>query len=131
MGRTFTRRVTWGQALRIQVHDAGGLKPATERIRRVVGDWPGSRNTFAKLFTSTAPPKEGADALRAWLLLCAVGETPEEWGVSDAKLPTGFDTKEVCDLLKPSSGWSTADEDFAESWFQPAVNRTELLVTSP
>ncbi len=102
------RSYLWGRALKIEAIDAeGGLNRQVERIRSAVGATIGSRNTFAKLFTLTDPPdpnRDPIDALRARLLVEAIGLEPSEWGVADVPLPAAFDPERVLVLVGGRQG---------------------------
>jgi hypothetical protein len=101
----------WGRALKLEAIDApGGLKGQVDKIRDAVGDSIGTRNTFAKLFDLTAPPSDRGDALRARLLVEALGLDLVEWGVDRVPFPPAFDPDRVPvlvarDLRSHQSRW--------------------------
>lgn len=96
-----TREVTWGDALVVEMFKAhGGLKAAVDHIAKVMGKTIGSRNTFAKLLRVDDPSDlNGADLWRAWLLLTAIGRDPQDWGISDAIVPTYIDIPDLSSRL--------------------------------
>lgn len=100
---TTTRQVTWGEAIVVAgFRCPGGIKGAVERIRLAVGDHIGTRNTFAKL-THVDDPAELAerDVFRAWLLLAALGEEPNGWGLADDVVPPVADAAVLRTLVRP------------------------------
>jgi hypothetical protein len=100
------RSYLWGRALKIEAIDApGGLKRQVDRIRDAVGPTIGTRNTFANLFDRTDPPSQDRDpieALRARLLVDAIGLDPAEWGVETVELPGAIDPERVLSLVGAS-----------------------------
>ena len=102
-----TRTVTWGDALLVvAVKAPGGLNQTVERIRKAVGANAGTRNSFAKLYRVDNPAElTPVDLWRAWLLLTAVGESPDDWGIAGDFIPTIFLNKpdELRTLLSPLS----------------------------
>ena len=87
-----TRQVTWGEALWLELKkQTGGLAAVHKDVIAVAGAHMGVRNTFSKLcrYNSVSELDE-ADGLRAWLLLTALGENPEDWGISHDVLPEAF-----------------------------------------
>ena len=98
---TTTRSFSWGDGLVVAAFKApGGLKQAVDRIHEHVGPYIGVRNTFSKLLTVDDPgtlnPK---DQLRAWLLITALGDRPEAWGIPDKVVPKVFDIEELRTVL--------------------------------
>lgn len=97
------KRVTWGEALQIRaVNSPGGLKRQVLKIQHAAGPGIGSRNTFAKLFALDAPPSAAVDpdaALRARLLISALGLDLAEWGVDTIELPPIYDQDRVMALV--------------------------------
>lgn len=87
----FTRTVTWGDALLAKTvkHDPRGLARAVDSIHGVIGKQIGVRNSFSKLYAieDTADMRHN-DQWRAWLLLTAIGEDPEEWGIDASVVPS-------------------------------------------
>lgn len=84
-----TRTVTWGDALLVRtVKYPGGLNQAVNRIRGALGPQIGVRNSFAKLYEINDPADlNDRDLWRAWLLLAAIQENPEEWGIDGSVIP--------------------------------------------
>jgi hypothetical protein len=113
--QSWQRTTTWGEALRRSIEDRRGLLRLVDQIRAELGEVIGARNTFAKLLKIETPGElEGADLLRAWVLLVAMGETPEAWGVDTAKaVPAGFDK----DRLR-----ATLPRFVAGAGFEPATS---------
>ena len=106
--KKFTKVVGWGEALYLEVHlRSPGLKQLTDAIRLAVGDHIGTRNTFAKLFEMSEPPTEldPKDRFRAWLVLTALGQDPEAWGIGEDTVPPSTDTNRLRDLISLWSGW--------------------------
>lgn len=103
---TVTREVTWGEAVVVAgFRTPGGLKHAVARIHAAVGEHIGTRNTFAKLYKVTDPASlTDRDQFRAWLLITALNEEPQEWGVSEAVVPRGFDLDELRLALRSGTG---------------------------
>lgn len=103
---TFTRVIGFGDALRLEATTApGGLNAAVKRIHMAVGTHIGSRNTFSKLFDSPDLPTSNKERLRAWLLLVALGQDPNDWSLGDVELPAVFSRKLLADLGMSASGW--------------------------
>lgn len=100
---TATRQVTWGEALVVEVFKAdGGLKVVTDKIIREVGAAAPSRNTFRKLLKVNDPATlDDRDQWRAWLLLTALGNYPEDWGISDTAVPRSLDKDALRRSLVP------------------------------
>lgn len=73
----------WGDALAVELFKSpGGLKHVVDTISDVMGPHYGTRNTFAKLLRAESPEElSGKDQWRAWLMLTALGEDVEEWGI--------------------------------------------------
>ena len=94
--------MTWGEALVVAAHKSpGGLNVAVKRIQDVVGPMVGTRNTFAKFFHVAVPTMLNAkDRYRAWLLLHAFEENPNEWGIDDEVVPAGFDRDDLVKLVR-------------------------------
>ena len=106
--KQFQRTVGWGEALYLEVHlRSPGLKQLTDAIRLAVGEHIGTRNTFAKLFDRGEPPDEmdPKDRFRAWLVLTALGQDPEAWGIGEDTVPPSTDTNRLRDLISLWSGW--------------------------
>lgn len=113
-----TRQVTWGQALRVELVEVdGGLKAATDVIKRELGELIGTRNTFAKLLRVDDPAELGeADQWRAWLLLTAIGLEPADWGVAATAVPKYVDAAALAENivvhrrgLEPRTRWLSHD----------------------
>ncbi len=85
----FTRQVTWGDALLLEIKKSrGGLKAAHDSIVKLSGSHLGTRNTYAKLCEVRSPEDmDEQEALRAWLLLVALGLEPGDWNVPDTAVP--------------------------------------------
>lgn len=96
------REVTWGEGIVVAAfHSAGGLKVAVDHIHTVVGPYIGTRNTFAKLLRVEDPSVLAErDLFRAWLLLTALGEDAESWGISDGVVPNGHDPARLREELR-------------------------------
>lgn len=98
-----TRTVAWGDALLVvAVKAPGGLNRTVDHIRSVVGPQIGTRNSFAKLYRVDDPNTLAPiDRWRAWLLLTAVGESPEAWGIEGEYIPSLYMVKhdELRELL--------------------------------
>lgn len=94
----FTKTVSWGEALIVQMHYTdGGLNKAISAIHSVVGArLVGTRNTFARLYRVTDPAAmKPIERFRAWLLLTALGVDPASWGIDDADVFQPFDAQEL------------------------------------
>lgn len=87
------RTVSWGDALTIAVFKSpGGLSHIVEVISEVMGPHYGTRNTFAKLLKAESPEElTGKDQWRAWLMLTALAEDVEEWGIPADLAPKYID----------------------------------------
>jgi len=96
-----TRTVTWGDALLVvAVKSPGGLNQTVQRIRKAVGPNIGTRNSFAKLYRVDNPAELApVDLWRAWLLLTAVEERPEDWGISPEIVPPAIDGERLRERL--------------------------------
>lgn len=95
---TFRRVIGFGDALHLEALSAeGGLNAAVDRIHAVVGVSIGTRNTFAKLFKLVEPPVGMRERERAWLLLVALGQDPEEWDMGDFEPPVSWDMEAIRD----------------------------------
>lgn len=82
--RACQRKVTWGEYLELAINQGPGLKPLVDVISHATGGWLGTRNTFAKLFDLEEPPLAATREYdRAYALLIAVGEQPDDWGVDE------------------------------------------------
>lgn len=128
---------TWGPSLKLEaIARPGGVHQQVQRIRTACGVTIGSRNTFAKLFELDAPPDpstDPVDAIRARLLVEAIGLEPEEWGVGDVVLPPGYDTHRVLELVGggggaerptvPGGDHAGGDDDEGEPWAASDSNR--------
>jgi hypothetical protein len=92
---TQSLQFTWGDALVVKVHRTRvGLLPYVNAIQEVVGKHIGSRPTFAKLYDAAEVGElDATEKYRAWLLLTAMGESPEAWGVNDDAVPRGTSIK--------------------------------------
>ncbi len=100
------KQVGFGEALVLEVHfRSSGLKPLTDAIRAAVGTHIGTRNTFAKLYEMDEPPTEARDRFRAWLVLTALGQDPNKWGIGDDAVPPATDKETLRDLVIAASGW--------------------------
>lgn len=108
------RTVGWGEALILEVHLTPGLGPIVRVINSAVGDQ-GVRNTYARLYDYAEPPtsSEPKDYFRAWLVLTALGQDPNAWGVGDDAVPAGYDLNKVRDLVTNASGWLRLSPDLA------------------
>jgi hypothetical protein len=95
------REVAWGEALMVRTsRTRGGLKAVQEVIADQVGDVLGSRNTFGKLYLVRDPEQLPArDKYRAWLVVCAIGEEPVDWGLSDSVVPKAIDARALKHFL--------------------------------
>lgn len=101
--------VVWGEALAGKARKVrGGMNAIAEAARMVAGPTVGGRSTFAKLYEMSGPPDEDAWRFRAWLVLAALDETPEEWGISDADVPNGFSPKRLREQVVRALRWTTA-----------------------
>jgi hypothetical protein len=96
------RKVTWGEALVLQVHKSRvGLSPLVKEIQAIVGAWIGTRTTFAKLYEVTdVREMDDTERLRGWLLLTALGCKPQRWGLSDDAVPPAMDVERLRELLR-------------------------------
>lgn len=95
----FTRTINFGQALRLEatVHD-GGLKAAVDTITAAMGAGYGTRPTFAELFNLEDAPTKPIQQQRAYLLLLALGQDPDAWGMADYEPPARF-PRSTADLV--------------------------------
>lgn len=106
----FTKTVGWGEALLLEVHhDGRGLNPLVKTITEAAGQL-GVRNTYAALYELEDAPTsdDPKDYFRAWLVLVALGQDPEAWGVRDDAVPVAYDVNKLRDLIYRSSGWLPA-----------------------
>jgi hypothetical protein len=110
-----TYRVTWGDFLYLQAAKHGGLKSAVLRIRAEIGPQIGTRNAFSPLFEYESPAElRETDRWRAWLLLVAFGQDPNEWGIDDDCVPGSVSIPKLRQHLKPpKSACSTEAEEVA------------------
>lgn len=121
-----TRRVTWGEGIVVAAfRHRGGIKAAVDRIHKAVGEFVGVRNSFAKLQRVESPDElNDKDSFRAWLLLTALQESPNEWGIADAAVPPGFDIERLRRGLSPSpSGPGGLPENEAEARLEKLADR--------
>ena len=97
------RQVSWGEALVVAAfREPRGLAGAVERIHAAVGDFIGTRNTFAKLLRVSDPSGlDARDEFRAWLLISAFGEDPVTWGIPDSVVPPSMDPERLRIDLRP------------------------------
>ncbi len=97
-----TREVMWGDALMVQLFRAvGGLKAVVDAIQRELGPTIGSRNTFAKLLRVDDPADlNGKDQWRAWLLLTALGQDPDDWGLGTVQIPSSVEPEALIQRLQ-------------------------------
>lgn len=88
---------TWGQSLLLCVREVpGGLHAVATAAGMELGPLIGSRNTFAKLYQAKSPADlSEADRLRAWVVLVAIGEDPQHWGLGDVEWPPGVDQERL------------------------------------
>jgi hypothetical protein len=93
--------LTWGDALVLKVHKTRvGLKPFVDSIQAAVGRHIGSRPTFAKLYdVESVDDLSEIEAYRAWLLLTAMGEDPDDWGVRASVVPQATNVERLRELL--------------------------------
>jgi hypothetical protein len=94
--------LTWGDALVLKVHRARvggtrvGLSPFVDAIRAAVGKHIGTRPTFAKLYDVTdVESMSEIERFRAWLLLTAIGEDPDDWGIRADVVPPAIDAERL------------------------------------
>ena len=100
MSQSFTREVTWGPAIYAEIRTyKGGLKRIVQIALDEVGPTVGVRATFAKLFDLDAPPSAPADRLRAWIVITALGEDPEDWGLSTDDIPKSINVNHLREVL--------------------------------
>lgn len=94
---TFTRSVTWGDALALEMFKTpGGLKAAVDAIDYVLGPHYGTRNTFAKLLKVADPDQlSPKDQWRAWLLLVTIAQDPTEWALPADMAPRYLDAENL------------------------------------
>jgi hypothetical protein len=99
---TFTREVSWGDALALEMFKTpGGLKNVVDAIDSVLGPHYGTRNTFAKLLKIDDPEQLGLkDQWRAWLLLTALGHDPGEWSLPPDMTPPYMDRYDLATDLQ-------------------------------
>lgn len=120
-----TREVGWGDAIVVELFKTvGGLKVTIEAIQSELGPTIGNRNTFAKLLRMDDPADlNDKDRWRAWLLLTALRQTPEDWGISNDIVPGLYDPELIATRLhelvrpkgfEPLTSWSVADD--AATW---------------
>jgi hypothetical protein len=88
---THSLQFTWGDALVVKVHRTRvGLQPYVNAIQEIVGRHIGSRPTFAKLYDAKDVEElDPTERYRAWLLLTAMDENPDDWGLRDDSVPRG------------------------------------------
>jgi hypothetical protein len=105
--------ITWGDALVIKVHRTRvGLKPYVDAIQEAVGRNIGSRTTFAKLYdVREASDLDELDGYRAWLLLTAIGEDPDDWGVRSSVVPRATDPAALRSFLAPADNGASSGRD--------------------
>lgn len=100
MTMTMTFTCTWGERLSLEVSGApGGLKAVVAEIDQRVGGI-ATRNTYAKLFDLDGPPETAKELLRAALMLAALGQNVETWGIDLDQIPPIY--RDVVDQQKPS-----------------------------
>lgn len=96
------RDITWGEGLVVAAfRTPRGLRGAVEAIQAELGPAIGTRNTFGKLLRVTDPAQlNERDRLRAWLLLVALRQEPDEWGVpTSMSLPRSYDEQRLRAML--------------------------------
>ena len=98
---TQTVQLSWGDALVLKVHRRRvGLQPYVDAIRAAVGKHIGTRPTFAKLYdVDDVSRLSEVDQYRAWLLLTAMGEDPDDWGIRASVVPPAHDVEHLRKLL--------------------------------
>lgn len=118
-----TRLVTWGQALWVATAEApGGLKAAHADIASVMGASIGVRNTFAKLTQVGGPESlRSTDLFRAWLLLTALGETPDEWGIPDSAVPAYINIPDLTERLREARESRLSGRTKSTGWYRDAA----------
>lgn len=100
----FKRVANWGEALVLEVHfNSPGLNPVVEAIRAALGTGIGSRNTFAKLYDCEQPPEGEQERFRAWLVLTALGQDPNDWLIGDDCVPPANDVERLRALVRSQS----------------------------
>lgn len=97
----FARSYSWGLSLKLETQTGGGLKAAVDRIHGAMSDMIGSRSTFTKLFALDAPPaSDTTEALRALVLVEALGLDPQEWGVANVEMPPAINVVALRERLQ-------------------------------
>jgi hypothetical protein len=94
-------QLTWGDALVLKIHRTRvGLKPFVDAIQAAVGKHIGTRPTFAKLYDAADVESMGeVEKYRAWLLLTAMGENPDVWGIRADVVPPASDVVRLRSVL--------------------------------
>jgi hypothetical protein len=94
--------LSWGDRLVLKVHRTHvGMKPYVDAIQHAVGRHIGARTTFAKLYdVDRVEALSEVEAYRAWLLLTAMGENPDDWGVRASVVPQATDVERLRGLLQ-------------------------------
>ena len=108
-----TKQVSWGDAIVVELfRTPGGLKAVVDAIIEEVGPTVGTRNTFAKLLRVEDPEAmSDKDKWRAWLLLVALHQDPNEWGIGDAPIPRSLDADMLMTRLHESAPSRTRTYD--------------------
>lgn len=96
----FNSKVTWGDELTLALRRAGGLQPVAKQLREALGFLAPSRATLAKLQKVERPDLlTEEETFRAWLVLVAIGEDTERWGVLPVAVPGVFDVERYEKLM--------------------------------
>lgn len=92
-------RLGWGRIVagRLFGH-TGGIKGIADRAQSVIGANM-NRTSLGEVLRLEAAPTEGVIGFRAWVLLTALGENPEEWGVPGSVVPAASDPTKLAELL--------------------------------
>ncbi len=96
-------RLGWGKLLAgCMFGVSGGMKGISDRAQTAIGSNM-NRTSLGHVLELDEPPTEGVVGFRAWVILTALGEDPEEWGVPSSVVPNAFDPDRLRELLKPPS----------------------------
>lgn len=103
------KTVLWGEALEVKAKKVrGGMNAIADVARSVCGPTVGGRTTFSKLYASEGVPEDAAARFRVWIIATVLGDDPEEWGVSDDDVPSGYDPNSLREQVILASRWMDA-----------------------
>ncbi len=92
-------RLGWGRLLAGQMFGyPGGMKAIERRAMAAIGSNM-NRTSLREVLALTEAPTSGIVAFRAWVILTALGQDPETWGVPNDVVPPAHDHARLVELL--------------------------------